>query len=528
MSSQTDDEVRGSEPDADGQVRGSLHGALTFGMITFVLVGVIGLAGTIATSRIYGAEIVGQFAIALVPAGAAAALSTFREQAALVRRISLLEPGNPMITALFAVVASFSFALTLAVSLAVGAISLFAIPRHFHHSELVLPAMALLANYLLCINTAWNLDTVFSAFRAGRDLMFFAVGTVTLFVAAAVALSFEFLSVWGLVIATVISTAVPLLHRLIRVWRIMPLRPGAAALREAVREFPAILKWSLKVSPGPIADGLGKEGAMWVLGGMVPLASVGVYSRAWQLSVRLMDVNYRVTAVLFPTQVAKLNEGDSRGAAIATLDSARYSATFMLALAATVAGAAAGVMNVFGPGFASGANALALLMFVPVLLIVSSCHGHVLLAADRPTLASSIVVARTVLLIAVMIPLASSFGITGAAAAVLIAYGIDVLVTTVLAWRQLGVPAAPLWSVRGRAGVVASGAAGYALSSAIDSHGDGLAWTLIAMVAGLAGFAAVSLIFGGWEQRDRDRFETLVVPAFAIAKSRFAAFSSRS
>src|SRR3954468_18362095 len=72
------------------------YSALSFGSIAL-----IGVVSSIVTARIYGVNVVGQYALAFAPAGALWFLSTVKEQVALVREITALPPRAPRVTGLF-------------------------------------------------------------------------------------------------------------------------------------------------------------------------------------------------------------------------------------------------------------------------------------------------------------------------------------------------------------------------------------------------------------------------------------------
>src|SRR5207244_7050964 len=91
---------------------GSYRSGFAFGMLSFVAMLVIGLLSAVATARVYGVHIVGQFALASAPVAALWVLSTAKEQAALIKEITGLPARHPRVTELFAAVFTFSTGLT--------------------------------------------------------------------------------------------------------------------------------------------------------------------------------------------------------------------------------------------------------------------------------------------------------------------------------------------------------------------------------------------------------------------------------
>ena len=59
---------------------GSYRSGFAFGMLSFVAMLVIGLLSAVATARLYGVRIVGQFALASAPVAALWVLSTVKEE----------------------------------------------------------------------------------------------------------------------------------------------------------------------------------------------------------------------------------------------------------------------------------------------------------------------------------------------------------------------------------------------------------------------------------------------------------------
>src|SRR5205085_5067768 len=130
-------------------------------------------------------------------------VSTVREQVGLVRGLAILTPRDPRVTARFAAVLAFSFALSaVAGAITAGVVGL-VYSGPVGHPELFGPALAAIAGYVAFAHTSWNLDSVFAAFRAGRQLFWIRMGSAAAYLAAAVALGLLADTLWNLTIATV-------------------------------------------------------------------------------------------------------------------------------------------------------------------------------------------------------------------------------------------------------------------------------------------------------------------------------------
>jgi O-antigen/teichoic acid export membrane protein len=279
--------------------RRSYSRGLTLSGLSFVSVAVIGLVSSVVLARLYGITVIGEFALVSAPMTAMTYLTSVREQAGLVRELARLEPRHPRVTPLALIVLGFSLTLT-----AVGAVvAIFA--SHFffaavHRPALFWPATVLILTYTFVMNTSWNIDGVFAAFRAGSELFWVRLVQTLGFTALAVVLTIVSPSVWSLVIATTASWAVSLVHRLVLLPRYARLAAPADERRAARRTLPEIVRFGLKIAPGTIADGVTLEAPTWILGALVPVSSVGAYTRAAMLARRLLELSPRINEMLFP------------------------------------------------------------------------------------------------------------------------------------------------------------------------------------------------------------------------------------
>lgn len=485
--------------------RASFRSGLAFAFTSFAVLAVVGLASSVIVARVYGATVLGKYALALAPTGILMALSSVREQAALVRRLALLPRHHPQVTGLAMAVLVFSAGLTVAIGVPTVGIGALILSRGLHRPELVVPAIVLASNYAVFQNSSWNLDMVFSSFRAGRELFAVRLGQAILFMAAAIAFGLGNPTIWGLVAATVASSAIPLLHRMVLVRRFMHLRPDGENLREGFTELPTMIRWGLRLTPAAAAEGVGKEGATWILGFLVPVAAIGAYNRAWLLAARLIDVNFRITEMLFPTLIERRESGDHLGFDRAMVDSLRYASALMVFPAAVGGGAAAGVMRVFGQGFVDAAGVLPFLLLVPALLTASAIQGYALLSADRVWTVTVIVVTRTAAMLALMVPLVHLMGLTGAGVALVCGYAADVIATGYFASELRQSPFSLHWPVRGWTGLAAAYGAGFGAARVADSSLETTLGLVVATLAGALAYWSVLLLVSGLTPLDRER-----------------------
>ena len=322
--------------------RGSFRAGLGFGALSSLTLIALGLVSSVAIARVYGVEQIGRYALALAPSLALAYLSSAQEQAALVRALSVLEPLDPRATGLFAAVLVFSTALTLVVAAAAIGVTVLVFDGPLGHPGLVGPAAALIASQALLTNTCWNLDMILSAYRAGRELFWIRLLQALSFLLLALAGGMAWGTVWGLVFATAGSVGVGLIHRLVMVRGYLRFSAPRSELRAGFRELPSMVRFGIRLAPSGLANGLSSQVGIWALGATSSLATVGAYQRAWQLGYRFLEMNSRITEMLFPTLVERRADGDREGFDRAVIDTSRYAAVAMLIPAAVGGGAGYG------------------------------------------------------------------------------------------------------------------------------------------------------------------------------------------
>jgi O-antigen/teichoic acid export membrane protein len=497
-----------SRESSEASGRSSYAESAAFALLSFAAVAVIALVSSVLTARLYGVEAVGAYALALAPAGICMALSTMQEQAALGRELATLRPREARVTTLFLAVQLFSSTLTLVVAAVVGAIAAVLFAGPIDRPDLIAVMVALLAAYLLLDNTSWNLDVVFAAFRAGRHLFWVRLIHSVGFLALAVALSFALDDAWGLALAQIGAAAAALAARLTVIGRHMSLRVTRDQLRDGLRAIPAMVRFGAKLAPSFLAEGVAHESATSILGLTTSIAGVGAWSRVWFLVKRLSEPGWRIGEVLFPTLMQHHASGERAAFDRTLVTSARYVAIGLLLPAAAGAGASAGIMQVFGPEFVVGADALAVLLLVPPLYCVLTLQGQALTVLNRPLTVTWLTVVRAVVMVAAGAALSVRFGITGMAAGWLLGYAVDLVLRTVTVRRCMVTPITRIWPPRSMLALAAAYAAGFAAARAVDAA-LGLAGVVVALAAGAAAFALAYAAAGGLTQEDRSRLSRL-------------------
>jgi O-antigen/teichoic acid export membrane protein len=505
-------EAADPEPVPDGPAGGrrSYREGFTFAVISVGVLAVLGLVTTFVTARIYGVDVIGQFALAYAPTGAVWFLSTVREQPAMIRKLAELPPRSTRVTGIFVAVFAFSSSLTLVVSALAAVVTWFVFHGPVHHPALFWPAVAQLAGYLVITNTGMNFDSIFAAFRAGRQLFWIRLHQAAAYLVFVAVAGAVWGTVWAYTLSVVASSLSSVVHRSIRVRGWMRFSASREDIRAGFRTLPEILRFGLKITPGSVADGVSTQAGTWILGALSTTAAVGAYNRAWNVGTRLLNLTQYITEMTFPTLVERRASGDHAGFDIALVDSFRYVIATLLLPAAALGGASLGVMQLLGSGFSAAADAFALLLILPAILTASNIQGLALFALDRPWLSSVVSVIRMLVTIALSAVLIAAFGITGAAAAICAGALLDIAIKFAVTKRHMQTPLLTLWRAREQVAVVLAYAAGYAAARIVDQSVPGALGLVAAVPAGCVAYAGAFVAAGGVNRRDQMRLRSIV------------------
>jgi O-antigen/teichoic acid export membrane protein len=496
-----------AEPDRRARTakRGSYRAGFVFGTLSFSSTVGIGFLSTIVTARLYGIDVIGQYALVWAPVAAMWVLSTIKEQQALIKEITGLAPRQPRVTQLFAAVFTFSIGLTVTVAILDAVVCLFVFPGPLGAPQLLAPALVSIAGYTVVTNTGWNIDSIFSAFVAGRQLFWVRLNEAISFIVIATALGLAWRSVWGLVIATIGASLAALIHRMVAVRPFIRARLSRDEYRAGLSVLPELLRFGLKAAPGQMAQGISQQGGIWAIGMVAPVAVVGAYSRALVIPRSLQQASLRITEVLYPTLVGRHTEGDGHGFDRAMIDSIRYEVIGMLMLAAAIGGAANSVLDIFGPGFSRAVPALILLALFPALASITVTQTQALWAVNRPGLTSIVALIRLAATIVLLVLLTPKMNMVGPALALLAGFLVVIVLSAGALRRHLTRPLRATWPLRERLVLVVAYAAGFGAAHAVEGALSSTLALPLCLLAGAVAYTAALLLCGGLNQRDRTR-----------------------
>ena len=493
-----------------GAERGSYRAGFFFGALSFAVAIGLGFGSTILTARLYGISVIGDYALVFAPVSALWVLSTIKEQQALIKEISALPPRHPRVTELFAVVLTFSTGLTVLMAAIDAVVCAFVFPGPLDAPQLLAPALVSIAGYTLITNTGWNIDSILSAFVAGRQLFQVRLDEAIGFIVLATAFSFVWKSVWGLVAAALGASLIALVHRIVVARPFVRGQLSLAEYRNGFSVLPALLRFGLKATPGQIAIGASQQGGIWAIGIVAPVAVVGAYSRAMTIPKSVQQASMRITEVLFPTLVGRHTGGDGHGFDRALIDSIRYEVIGMLLLAAAIGGAANSTLNLFGPGFNAAAPALVLLLFFPVLASITVTQTQALWAVDRPGLTSVVAIARMAVTIVGLVVLTPTMHYVGPPVALLSGMALAAVLFGFALRNHLTRPLRATWPRRERFALVPAYGAGFAAAHLVERAAGSIVALPLCLAAGSLAYAAALMLCGGVNHRDRERLDDLL------------------
>ena len=484
--------------------RATVKEGFAFASASFVVNAVVGMLSALLTARVYGVEIIGQYALATAPWLTLIQFSSVAEQVALTKRVAVLPRRHPMVAGHFIPILGFSVLLTFVAGIPIFLLGAAAFRGPIHQPGLVGPALLILGGYVVFENTSWNIDAVLSAFRAGRELFYARLTFVVAFLVLAVGFAEIDKTIWAMAFATVGAFVLSFAARLVLLRRFTRFFPDRASFRQGMRELPEMLLFAVRIVGGRIASGITSQLDTWILGSVASVAVVGAYSRASGIAVRLNDAGYRVNEILFPALVQHYEAGDEPGFERLLMNTMRLTALPIALTVGAAGGASAGILDIFGPGFERGAGALDLLLLATGLAVIGMIFGNALLAVGKPSWATSLAVVRLAVTAAIMYPLARSLGATGAGFAVLVGNLVIAVGGTLMLRRVILTSASTRIFVKTIAVSMVVYAVANVVARAVDLAVPGLVGAVAAMGAGVLAACPLLLLPGGLTRAERE------------------------
>lgn len=402
--------------------------------ITSLLSIVLGLGGAVLISRRFGSELFGEFVTVTAPLAMLTLLSSVQEQVGFMHVASSLPGRSGRFSALAFKTYLFSETLTLIAAVVVFGISWWFLHGPAEKPELVLPVAVLLGGYVVFGNLAWNIDGVLNARRASGRLALVRIAESALQPMLPLVISLWWHDLRALVAGVLLTT---LVGALVRVWVVRAYVTRAITTDEWVEsrgDFRVVYRTGLQVFPGSVSAGLLDQTAIWIVRAVVGGAPagdrvVGSFGRANNLTWRLQELTYRVSALLLPSLSDTHSSGDDEGfRSTGRMAVAAYIAP-LAGLVAILAACSPNALRVFGDDFVDGASAMRPLVVASLLIAIDIFAGMVLIALGQARLTARTSMLGAAVMLVLIYPLTMQWSATGAAMAVLIGQSVGT------AWR---------------------------------------------------------------------------------------------
>ena len=474
---------------------------LSFAAASFAVNSTIGLVGAVVTARLYGVDIIGQYALVVAPWIMLIQVSNAAEKMAFIREVSGLPRRDPRVNGLFFPVLGFSALLTTVMAIPVLIVSNAILRGPADQAALVAPAIAVVLGYVVFDNTSSNLDGIFSAYRAGRELFLGRLAQIASFPILAIALYPWQKSITSLTLATIGAFILALLARLVLVRPYLSFRISRSDLSRGMHRLPGLLRFSLRIVPAQLINGFSDQAGTWVLSAVAPISVVGAWSRAFQLAVRMNEAGYRINEILFPTLSQRHRAGDVVGFARRLSNTSRLTLVLMYLLAASLGGSAVGILSIFGEGFDQAANAFAILLFTLGGGVVAGLNNQAMVAAGHPNAYTVVTISQATVGIVLLIPGAMIAGATGAAFALAMALVLEGILQLILITKYIGPGCFP--PPRALLAILSASVLAFAVSRVLDTLLPGLVGPVVGVALGGMTYLATAVSFGALTTEER-------------------------
>lgn len=251
-------------------------------------------------------------------------------------------------------------------------------------------------------------------FRFGRSVLLVqgsgVLGTVITIVAA-----FMIRNVWALVIGFVAEAAILCLFSYI----LVPFLPRFRIDRECLRE---LMKFARRMFGLPILTWISLGADVLVLGKIVADDELGMYSLAVHLvSLPIILFSQVISPVLLPGFTQK--QDDRNALCRAVLQITRGAAIFAIPLVAFLASCASGTLLLaYGSQYVAVAVPCGILCLLILVRVEAAIPVALYFAVGRPQLNRRAVMLRAVIIVALIYPAIVRFGLSGAAAVMVLAH----------------------------------------------------------------------------------------------------------
>jgi O-antigen/teichoic acid export membrane protein len=181
-----------------------------------------------------------------------------------------------------------------------------------------------------------------------------------------------------------------------------------------------------------------------LLGIWASTEEVGIYGAVGRLVIVMTFFFTTVKSVVSPRFAELYARGDEQAVAVLARDTSKFLALFALPVVMPLIIFPGWVLSLFGPEFAAGGAALAVVAVGHFLRVALSPSGYLLMMTGHEKLLRNTVVACGALNVALSVVLIPRYGMVGAAASTAFTFGLMGLIATVLVHWKLSILVLPI------------------------------------------------------------------------------------
>lgn len=220
-------------------------------------------------------------------------------------------------------------------------------------------------------------------------------------------------------------------------------RRTLAPIRAETERIAAVWRFSL---PIVASSWVGLFGSQWldylVIRTYLPLGELGLYALAYQLAGVLQQMTSVVATLLLPRySLLAFGRNDDEVRRIVGRIVPYWLIGYALALCAALVVVPPAIGLLFGEGFSGAVPAFRLLVLASIALAIHNTFTPILTAHEKMWPISFVVLASVLVNVGLDLALVPAYGIAGAAAATVVAYGTSALAVLAVAERSLRLPA---------------------------------------------------------------------------------------
>lgn len=327
--------------------------------------------------------------------------------------------------------------------LAVLALPLAPLAAHYY-SEPRLQNVILVLSTVFVISGFSNINTVLLQKKLDfRRLTYLELTVSTVSTITVVVLAWILRSVWALVIGQILTA----LLRVVLTYVIVPGRPTMRFDRQIAGE---LFRYGRFITGITIVLFVTSEIDNLVVGKVIGIQQLGLYTMAFTLAnLPATHIAKIASSVIFPAYSSLQNE--PARIRLAYLTVLRVVAAIALPAACGLAALAPEILGVvYGPRWVGGAGALRILALFGAARAIGMLSGYLYNAIGKPSISFYMSATKLAVILAIIYPMTSRFGLEGAATAVAVPQVVGDAIGLLIVRGAIGLPLSAMLGILGR------------------------------------------------------------------------------